>query len=143
MQRDYSDIINLPHHQSSTRKRMSMHDRAAQFAPFSALTGYEAAIKETARITERKSELDEDTLIELNRRMLMVLDNIDMKPFIMVKYFIADKKKQGGTYEIYKGNIRKIDDLKHILIFDDEKKIAMDCVVSIEGEIFEQTNIID
>lgn len=140
MQRDYSDIINLPHHQSSARKRMSMLDRAAQFAPFAALTGYEAAIKETARTTEKKSELDEEALIELNRRTLILQGNINAKPLISVKYFIADKKKQGGEYAIYEGNIRKIDNLQHVLVFDDGTRLAMDCVVRIDGEIFKDAN---
>lgn len=92
---DYDDIIDLPHHASTTRPRMSRLDRAAQFAPFAALTGYGAAIKETARLTDERSELGEYELMELNAGIHMLMERIDEHPQVEITYFQA-RRTQGG-----------------------------------------------
>ena len=92
----YDDIINLPHHQSKVRPHMSVSDRAAQFAPFAALTGYGDAIRETERLTDRKIELSESQIAELDLRLGELLARIDEKPKVTITYFIADERKAGG-----------------------------------------------
>ena len=96
--KDYSAIINLPHKQSSTRKHMSNYDRAAQFAPFAALTGHDEAIKETARLTDDYFEMGEDKLSELTAKIQLLKDKLDEQPEITVTYFIPDEQKSGGFY---------------------------------------------
>ena len=87
MNNNYEDIINLPHHVSTKRPQMPLKDRAAQFAPFAALTGHDEAIKETARLTDERIELDESTLAILNDKIQIILDNLDIEPEITVTYF--------------------------------------------------------
>jgi len=99
----YADIINLPHHTSSKHPRMSRENRASQFSPFAALTGYDSEIKETARLTDEKIELDEDRIYDINAKLQYIKDNIDVKPEITVEYFISDEKKSGGAYVTLKG----------------------------------------
>ena len=94
----YEDIINLPHHVSKTRPQMSMLDRAAQFSPFAALTGYDAAIKETGRLTDEKIEMDEDRKAALDMKQAYLIEMIDEQPEISVTYFLPDTKKSGGSY---------------------------------------------
>ena len=138
MQEDYSDIINLPHHQSTVRKHMSMHDRASQFASFAALTGYNAAIAETARRTDCRIEPDEKTQNDLNRKVQIIMNNSERKPLIRVVRFVPDEKKAGGRYEVYEGNIRRIDSVYRKLIFSDGKSIALSDVIQIDGDIFDE-----
>lgn len=95
---NYDDIINLPHHVSSTREPMTLYNRASQFAPFSALTGYDEEIKETARLTDRKIELDEDTKNILNQKIIFLFNQINLKPKVNITYFVPDNKKNGGIY---------------------------------------------
>ena len=89
----YDDIINLPHHASSTRPRMSMHDRAAQFAPFAALVGYDDAVAETARLTEYRPELDEQEQRAINERLAYITAHIHEQPEVRIKYFVPDEYK--------------------------------------------------
>lgn len=117
---------------------MSMHDRAAQFAPFAALTGYHAAIKETARQTERKIELDEGMLAEINYKMQKIQNNMYNKPRLKIVYFVSDGKKNGGQYISYEGNIRRIDEVKQVLIFTDGKEIAMNDVIQICSNMLDE-----
>ena len=91
------DIINLPHHVSSTRQRMSMHDRAAQFAPFAALVGYDDAVAETARLTESRPELDEQEQRAINERLAYIAAHIHEQSEVRIKYFVPDEYKSGGT----------------------------------------------
>ena len=95
---NYDDIINLPHHVSDKHPQMTMHDRAAQFSPFAALTGHNDAIKETARLTDRRIELSEEVKEELSRKLLYIAENISDKPVVTISYFVEDKLKQGGEY---------------------------------------------
>lgn len=104
----YDDIINLPHHVSPTRQRMSMHDRAAQFAPFAALVGYDDAVAETARLTESRPELDEQEQRELNARLCALADHIQDQPEVRIKYFVPDVRKSGGAIVEVRGTVKKL-----------------------------------
>ena len=104
----YDDIINLPHHVSPTRQRMSMHDRAAQFAPFAALVGYDDAVAETARLTEARPELDEQEQRAINERLAYIADHIDEQPEVFIRYFVPDERKSGGEILEFNGIVRKI-----------------------------------
>jgi len=132
----YEDIINLPHHVSTKRPQMSMLDRAAQFAPFAALTGYDAAIKETGRLTDEKIEMDEESLNMLNMKFQMLVDALDDEHEVTFTYFKPDKTKAGGAYITAAGSVKKIDDFERIITMTDGTKIPMDDVYSIESDIF-------
>lgn len=132
----YEDIINLPHHVSSTRPQMSMLDRAAQFSPFAALTGYDAAIKETGRLTDEKIELDEDTKAALDMKQAYLIEMIDAQPEISITYFLPDTKKSGGAYVTVTGNLKRFDEYERLLILTDGKKIPMDDIADIESDLF-------
>ncbi|MFR0768325.1 MAG: hypothetical protein ACLSHO_00720 [Dysosmobacter sp.] len=103
----YDNIINLPHPTSKRHPRMSLHDRAAQFSPFAALSGHAAALAETTRLTDRKIELDEDTRAELDRRQAVLLEQISEQPEITVTWFQPDGKKEGGRYITATGRLKK------------------------------------
>lgn len=108
----YDDIINLEHHVSTKHSRMSLENRSAQFAPFSALTGYEEAVTEEARITESRIDIDEEAKIEVNEKLNYIMQHLDKNIIVSVTYFEKDKKKQGGSYKTIKGIIKKIDDFR-------------------------------
>lgn len=133
---NYNDIINNPHHTSKTRKRMSQSNRAAQFAPFAALTGYDAAIGEAARLTETKIELDDKTKENLNMKLNLLKNHIKDRPYVTITYFLPDHKKDGGAYVDYSGNIRVIDEIEQTLIFTDRKTIAIDVICDVHGGNF-------
>jgi len=136
MTNPYDDIINLPHHQSLTRPHMSAYDRAAQFSPFAALTGYEDAVAETARLTGKKVELDEYGKSDLNERLNIIQDTLDEQPKVSITYFLPDKKKSGGEYVTVSGCVKKIDEYEHIVVMLDATKIPIDDIAEINGEIF-------
>lgn len=137
MTRTYDDIINLPHHVSTTRPHMTATDRAAQFSPFAALTGYDAAIKETARLTDERVKLDEYMKDALNDRLLIVANRIKEHPEIAITYFQPDAKKNGGTYVTAISTAKKIDEYKRIVVMNDGTAITIDEIISIDGQIFE------
>ena len=132
----YDDIIHLPHHVSKTRPQMSMMDRAAQFSPFAALTGYDAAIKETGRLTDEKIELGEETKAVLDRKQRYLSDMISVQPEITVTYFLPDEKKSGGTYLAVTGKLKRIDEYERMMILTDGKKIPLDDIMDIESNLF-------
>lgn len=132
----YEDIINLPHHVSKTRLQMSMLDRAAQFSPFAALTGYDAAIKETGRLTDEKIELDEDTKAALDMKQAYLIEMIDEQPEITIIYFLPDARKVGGAYVTVTGNLKRFDEYERLLILTNGKKIPMDDIADIESDLF-------
>jgi len=134
MNSKYEDIINLPHHVSTKHPQMSMESRAAQFAPFAALTGYDEQIKETTRKTDRKIEIDDELRELLNKKLNILNENISTKPYIKVIYFVKDQRKTGGTYCEKKGNIRKIDIPNELIIFDDKTKIKLTDILDIDSE---------
>lgn len=109
----YDDIIDLPYKKSKRHAHMSMHDRAAQFAPFAALSGYGEAVEETARFTEAKIELAEDRIAEINEVLTKLKKTLD-KPLgkveVELDFFVQDKLKQGGKYLLYKGTVDKLDE---------------------------------
>ena len=132
----YEDIINLPHHVSKTRPQMSMLDRAAQFSPFAALTGYDAAIKETGRLTDEKIELDEDRKAALDMKQAYLIEMIDEQPEITIIYFLPDARKAGGAYVTVTGNLKRFDEYERLLILTNGKKIPMDDIADIESDLF-------
>lgn len=133
----YDDIINLPHHVSKTRPQVSMHDRAAQFSAFAALSGYDDTVKETARLTDRKLELTEEEIAELNLKIQILKEYADTRPFVFVEYFIPDKKKSGGSYVTVTGNFRRIDEYAGNMILTSGEEIHLSDIYSIEGDAFD------
>lgn len=127
----YDDIIDLPHHVSKTRKPMSLYNRAAQFAPFAALTGYDDAIEETARLTETKVELSDELKNDLNQKINFIKNNIKVHPEITIKYFVRDNKKSGGIYKSLTSIIKKVDDFNKCFIFADNTNVYFDDIISI------------
>lgn len=134
--KNYENIIDLPHHTSDKHPRMSHENRAAQFSPFAALTGYNAEINETARLTDEKLELSEDRINDINTKLQIIMDNIDEYPEVTVEYFVPDEKKSGGSYIKIIGNIRRIDEHERILIMKDNHTVPIDDIYSIDGKIF-------
>jgi len=128
----YDDMIHLPHHQSTTRAQMSLHDRAAQFAPFAALTGHEAAIEETARLTEDEITLDDTALADINDRLYEISQHLSEQWKVSVTYFRPDAKKQGGAYLTDVGTIRKINEIEQFIIMDSGICIKMEQIIKIE-----------
>ena len=129
-------IMGLPHHVSKTRPQMPMSDRAAQFAPFVALTGYDAAIKETGRLTDERIELDVEALSALDMKYQLLMEALDEAPEVTITYFRPDERKAGGKYVSAVGAVKKIDDFERRITMQDGAKIPMDDVLSIEGELF-------
>ena len=132
----YDEILSLPHHVSKTRPQMPMSDRAAQFAPFAALTGYDSAIKETGRLTDERIELDEEALTALNMRYQLLMDALNEEPEVEITYFKPDERKSGGAYVTATGAVIKVDDFERLVTMQDGTKIPMDDVLSIDGELF-------
>ena len=133
----YDDIINLPHPTSKRHPRMPVHDRAAIFSPFAALSGHGAAIAETARLTERRMELDEDTRAELDRKQGVLLEHIDEQPEITITWFQPDEKKDGGAYLTTTGRLKKLRELERLLVLADGTEIPLEDVVALESGIFQ------
>ena len=132
----YDKIMGLPHHVSKTRPQMPMSDRAAQFAPFAALTGYDAAIKETGRLTDERIELDVEALSALDMKYQLLMEALDEAPEVTITYFQPDERKAGGKYVSAVGAVKKIDDFERRITMQGGAKIPMDDVLSIEGELF-------
>ena len=124
----YEDIINLPHHVSERHARMSMLDRAAQFSPFAALTGYDAAIEETARLTDTKIELDESEKDLLNQRLCEALDSGTP---VRITYFLPDERKDGGAYVCTAGKVRKVDIFSDSIVMESELAIPIANVMQV------------
>ena len=132
----YDDIINLPHHISKKHPQMTLLNRAAQFSPFAALTGHDDAIRETARLTESFIELNEDKKAQLNEQLQLIRENLEQKPECEVEYFKPDEKKEGGTYVTICGQIKKIDEYRHRIIFVDGTVLPIEHIFTIRGELF-------
>ena len=127
----YDDIINLPHHVSKKRPRMSLEARSAQFAPFAALTGYDEVIKETARLTNKRIEINEEMKAILDEKLLMIKAQIQSKPSITVTYFVPDSKKDGGKYVSVTGKVIKIDEYKQHIILENKIEIPISEIIEI------------
>ena len=132
----YNDIIDLPHHVSTVHTHMSLHDRAAQFLPFAALTGYDDAIKETGRLTQERISLSENEIESLNERLHILSQEQNSHPKISVTYFVPDEKKAGGAYETAEGCVKCIDEYRGVLVMTDGRQILMEDMIELDGEIF-------
>lgn len=135
-QDNYADIINLPHHMSQKHPQMSIESRAAQFAPFAALTGFNDAVKETARLTDKKIELDDGLKTLLNDKLQILIDNIKNTPLATFTYFIKDKNKEGGKYITITGNIKKVDMTNSLVILTNKTIIPIIDIINITSKLF-------
>lgn len=136
MTETYDDIIHLPHHVSKRHPQMSLYNRAAQFAPFAALTGYEEAIIETARLTAPKVDMMEDNQQLLDRKLALLSRSLREQPTVSITYFQPDKKKTGGQYLTVTGVIKTIRDSERVILMADGKSVSIDTIISIDGDIF-------
>ncbi|MCD8205857.1 MAG: YolD-like family protein [Clostridia bacterium] len=132
---NYDDIINLPHQVSGTHRHMTGRDRAAQFAPFAALVGHSDAINETGRLTDEETEVLEDKIEEINRKIFVALSATE-PPKICVSYFEADRKKEGGAYLSHDGVLKKMDVYEDTLEFEDGFKVTLSKIRDINGDIY-------
>lgn len=132
----YSDIIHLPRPISEKHPRMPMLDRAAQFSPFAALTGYEEAIYETGRLTEEKTELGEEEKAILDRKQRLLLEKLYERPTLTVTFFVPDEKKSGGRYVTKTGNLKKLHLLEKWMLLTDGTRIPLEDVKNIESPLF-------
>lgn len=128
---DYFEIISREHPTSKKHPRMSRMNRAAQFAPFAALTGYEESIEETARLTDRKIELSEYEMEELNAKLNFIQEHIKERPEVTITYFQQDERKEGGAYLTVIGKVRRIDDANKVIIFEDERLTYIEKITDI------------
>ncbi|MBO7452769.1 MAG: hypothetical protein J6U54_20760 [Clostridiales bacterium] len=127
----YDDILHLNRPQYPDHPPMSLHDRAAQFSPFAALVGYDAAVAETARLTDRRREMSEEEIVDLNDKLNELKKIKSSRPMVTVDYFIPDIRKEGGSYHTKKGNVRTIDEYNDMIVFVDGDKIAIGDTYSI------------
>ena len=134
----YDDIINLPHHVSKKHPQMSLHDRAAQFSPFAALTGHKAAINETARLTDEKQILSEDVIAKLNEQLNLIKENIGTNLIVTITYFVPDDKKSGGAYISYTGVVKKIDEYNRTVVLTDKTVIPIEQISEMQSDIFSE-----
>lgn len=139
----YEDIINLPPHISKKHPQPTMMDRAARFAPFAAITGYEEMVLEEARITEERIDLDEGTLSILNEKLNMIQEFIDEEPEVTITYFEPDKKKSGGAYIDITGTVKRIDEYECLVIMTDGKKIRIEDIYGLESDLFYSLGVDD
>ena len=130
----YDDIINLPHHISMTRPQMSMKDRAAQFSPFAALTGFEDSVHETARLTDQRHCLDESIIGMINERIQLIAAHLDEQPEVEIMYFRPDDKKAGGAYQTVRGIVKKIDEYSRIIYLQDGMAIPIEEIVCLVND---------
>ena len=128
----YADIINLPHHTSRTRPRMPAPARAAQFSPFAALTGYGAAVDETARLTDDRIVLDENAKAILDGKLQIIAEHIGDLYDVTFTYFVPDKKKSGGAYVTVRGNVKKIDSYSKSILLTDNTVIPIREIISLD-----------
>ena len=132
----YEDIVDLPHHVSKKHPQPTMADRAARFAPFAAITGYEEMVLEEARVTDDRIEMDESSKAALNEKLNMILEFLDEQPEVSITYFEPDKRKAGGAYITVTGTVKRIDEYEHLVIMTDGKKINIDDIYNLQGELF-------
>lgn len=137
----YEDIIHLPHHTSPTRLRMPLGDRAAQFSPFAALVGYEDALEETARLTDRRIELDENEKYMLDLKQQCLLACVSEKPELTVTFFQPDMRKDGGSYRTVTGRLQAILPDKKLLILQSKLSIPLRDVIRLESPVFSRMDI--
>ena len=135
----YAHIIHLPHHTSKVRPHMTLYQRAAQFAPFAALTGHNAAIRETARLTDKKIDLSESECEKLNQKFTLILANLDEHPTVSMVHFVPDPHKEGGQYTTYTGTIKSFDEYEQRITFEDGAQIKISDIIDIKGQLFDDS----
>ncbi len=131
-EKKYADIINMPHHISPNRPRMADIDRAAQFSPFAALTGYDSTVAEAGRLTDKKLDISEDMKTVLNEKMQMIRDYLGDQPIVTVTYFVPDKRKSGGAYVTVSGVVKEISEYDRAIILNDKTKIPIEQICDIQ-----------
>ncbi len=137
---NYEDIIKLTRPKSK-HPHLGIDSRAAQFAPFAALTGYDSAVRETARLTKKKIELCDELKEVINTKLNYIENNIKDRYIITVTYFIKDEKKDGGRYESYSGIVKRVNNVEKFIKFEDNKLIEFDDILSLDGDVFNEFNI--
>lgn len=142
MKKNYDDIINLEHHVSQKHPQMSLDARAAQFAPFAALTGFDEELKEAERLTNERKFINEDLREKLDNKLQIIQKQISVKPTITVTYFVHDLRKQGGSYRTVIGKVKKIDKYKNVVILENKTEIPIAEIIDINSNIFESCDII-
>ena len=130
----YEDILNLPHHVSKKHPRMSRHNRAAQFSPFAALTGYDSAIRETARQTNRRMDLGEDEQAEIGEKLRLLMDRAGERPEADFVVFVPDARKAGGEYVSLTARVKRVDELSRRVILADGREISFGDILEIDAE---------
>ena len=134
----YKNIINLPHYTSPTRPRMPIGDRAAQFAPFAALTGYDSMVEETARLTDAEDAYNEEASALLDKK-LRILNEFEFEhPYVEIIYFVPDQRKSGGRYEAAYGHLKLIDKIEGAIVLSDKRKILFDRIRDIDSTAFNE-----
>lgn len=134
--RNYDDIIDLEHHTSKVRQRMPIRDRAAQFAPFAALTGYDSVIDETARLTDSEDPSSEESAAILDRKLRILNESSDRHPYVEISHFIPDERKSGGRYETVYGYLKSIDTNENCIVLMDKRKILFCRIRSLDSTVF-------
>lgn len=142
MKKNYDDIINLEHHVSQKHPQMSLDARAAQFAPFAALTGFDEQLKEAERLTNERKFINEDLREKLDNKLQIIQKQISVKPTITVNYFVHDLRKQGGSYRTVIGKVKKIDKYKNVVILENKTEIPIEEIIDINSNLFESCDII-
>ncbi len=139
----YDDIIMLPHHVSKKHPQMPLPNRAAQFSPFAALSGHDAAIQETARLTDTFIELDENRKSQLDEQLRLIRENLEYRPKVEVTYFEQDETKSGGTYITMCGRVKNIDEYRRRIIFAEGDILSIESIFSIRGDLFQGMEWLD
>jgi len=137
----YDDIINFPHPTSPKHPRMTVENRAAQFSPFAALTGYDALVEETARLTEGRNELDEQRKAILDGRLQILRDKLAEEPEVSIVYFLPDLFKFGGKYVSHVGRLRRIDPIERSILFADGLRVAIEDLYEIDSDILNNNQV--
>ena len=132
----YEDMLELPHHISRERPQMAMEERAAQFSPFAALTGYGDAIRETGRLTERQLELEPDVKDRLNEKLRLLMELPSPRPEVSIVYFLPDEKKEGGSYVSVRGRVKKVAANSRQIVMENGGRIPLEAVMELDGDIF-------
>lgn len=128
----YDDIIGLPRHVSPKRSPMSNYDRAAQFSPFAALTGYDAVIEETGRLTDTRIELDEGGKALLDEQLQRIRERLPENPLVSFRVFCPDSRKTGGTYEMIRGHVKKIDPVTRCIVLTEGDVLSVDRIYAMD-----------
>ena len=134
----YSKIIDLPHHSSPTRPRMPIRDRAAQFAPFAALTGYDSMVEETARLTDSEDASSEEHTALIDKKLRILSELESEHPYVEIIYFIPDQRKSGGRYETVYGYLKLIDKIEGAIVLGDKRMIRFDRIRDINSTAFNE-----